>query len=112
MLNHLSRRRKTMTHTLPQTAAPYTPKAFYATYEVRTAEGATAHYGVALRTCDGRCFFRYEPTGLWTELGNHAVPALILHGECALVDEAKHWDQLHADIYCPRSRTAYPRLAA
>jgi hypothetical protein len=43
---------------------------------------------------------------------NHDAPALILHGECALVEEAKHWDALHADIYSPHSRTAYPRLAA
>jgi hypothetical protein len=38
---------------------PYTPKAFYSTY--------LGNWGVALRTAEGRVFFRYEDLGLWTE---------------------------------------------
>jgi hypothetical protein len=94
--------------TVTQTTAPFTPKAFYATYTV----GPTDHHGVALRNAEGRVWFRYDTTYVWTELFNHDAAALVLHGECALVEEAQHWDALHADIYCPRSRTAYPRLAA
>jgi hypothetical protein len=53
MLSHLSLRRKTMTHTLPQTTdnpkPPYTPRAMYATY--------LGNWGTALRTAEGRVFF-------------------------------------------------------
>jgi hypothetical protein len=93
-----------------QTTAPFTPKAFYATYAVATGEGTTDHHGGALRDAAGRVWFRYDTTHMWTELFNHDAAALLLHGECALVEEARHWDELHQDIYQPCIR--YPRLAA
>jgi len=77
---------------------PYTPKAFYSTY--------LGNWGVALRTAEGRVFFRYEDLGLWTELFDHDAPDLILHGECALVDAAWRYNDLHRDLYQPRTRVA------
>ena len=51
---------QTPTETKPAPKPPYTPRAMYGTY--------LGTWGTALRTAEGRCFFQYAETGLWTEL--------------------------------------------
>ena len=84
--------------------APYTPRAMYGTY--------LGTWGTALRTAEGRCFFQYHETGLWTELFDRDLPDIVMAGRLDLIAEAAMFDALHQDIYTPRSRTSYPRLAA
>jgi len=97
-----------MQYTIPQPTMnpkpPYTPRAMYGTY--------LGHWGTALRTAEGRCFFQYAETGLWTELFTKDLPDTVLNGRLDLIAEAAMFDALHQDIYTPRSRTSYPRLAA
>jgi hypothetical protein len=96
-----------MTNTLPQPTnnpkPPYTPRAMYGTY--------LGTWGTALRTAEGRCFFQYADTGLWTELFDRDLPDIVMAGRLDLIAEAAMFDALHADIYNPHTR-AYPRLAA
>jgi hypothetical protein len=70
------------------------------------------HWGTALRTAEGRCFFQYADTGLWTELFDRDLPDTVLNGRLDLIAEAALFDALHQNIYNPRSRTSYPRLVA
>jgi hypothetical protein len=82
---------------------PYTPRAMCAAY--------LGHWGTALRTAEGRCFFQYADVGLWTELFDRDLPDIVMAGRLDLIAEAAMFDALHADIYNPYTR-AYPRLAA
>jgi len=69
------------------------------------------HQGTALRTTEGRCFFQYADTGLWTELFDRDLPDIVMAGRLDLIAEAATFDALHQNIYNPYTR-AYPRLAA
>ena len=69
------------------------------------------NWGVALCTSEGRVFFCYADTGLWTELFDRDLPDICLNGRLDLIAEAAMFDALHQDMYQPRSRTS-PRLAA
>jgi hypothetical protein len=94
---------QTLTQTPTETKPPYTPRAMYGTY--------LGTWGTALRTAEGRCFFQYADTGLWTELFDKDIPDTVLHGRLDLIAEAAMFDALHQNIYNPYTR-AYPRLAA
>ena len=97
-----------MTHRVPQPTdnpkPPYTPRAMYGTY--------LGVWGTALRTAEGRCFFLYADTGLWTEVFDRDLPDIVLNGRLDLIAESAMFDALHQNIYTPRSRSAYPRLVA
>jgi hypothetical protein len=82
---------------------PYTPRAMYGTY--------LDNWGTALRMSEGRVFFQYAETGLWTELFNKDLPDIVMAGRLDLIAEAAMFDALHQNIYQPSTR-AYPRLAA
>jgi hypothetical protein len=93
-----------ITQTTTAANPPYTPRAMYGTY--------LGTWGTSLRTAEGRCFFQYHETGLWTELFDRDLPDIVMAGRLDLIAEAAMFDALHQDIYTPRSRTSYPRLAA